>query len=150
MNDNNDNNDNNDMNDNNDNNDNDLAEYESGFLCTYQHIEDPDESDLCYKMQFLQAFGLTDEYDSLKIDKVTNALYRELREVDSFKNLIEKIRNKMSNRMSIVGFLNDSKDDEITDNDVLCFVFSYEYLHLFHREYSLYKVGKNYDFDFII
>ena len=44
-------------NNNNNNNDNDLAEYDSSFLCTYQHIEDPDESDLCYKMQFLQAFG---------------------------------------------------------------------------------------------
>ena len=30
------------------------SEYVSNFLCTYQHIEDTNDSDLCYKMQFLQ------------------------------------------------------------------------------------------------
>lgn len=127
----------------------DSSQYDSGFLCTYQHIEDPVESDLCYKMQFLQAFGLDGEYDSVKIDQVTTALFKELGEDSSFKQLIRGIREKMAKRMSIVGFLNGSQEDETTDADVFCFVFSYEYFYRFHREYILYKTGKNYDFDFI-
>ena len=55
----------------------------------------------------------------------------------------------MSKHMSVVGFLNGSQEDEITDPDTFCFVFSYEYFYIFHREYALYKTGKNYDFDFI-
>ena len=125
------------------------TEYDYSFLCTYQHIEDAEESDLCYKMQFLQAFGLNSEYDSAKIDRLTSILYQELQEIDSFKKLISGIREKMSKHMSVVGFLNGSQEDEITDADTFCFVFSYEYFYRFHREYALYKTGKNYDFDFI-
>ena len=57
---------------NNDSTEYNSIEYDYNFLCTYQHIEDHDESDLCYKMQFLQAFGLNSEYDSAKIDRLTS------------------------------------------------------------------------------
>ena len=30
--------------------------YKYDFLCTYQELEDENEKDLCYKLQFLQAF----------------------------------------------------------------------------------------------
>jgi len=126
------------------------CEYDSNFLCTYQHIEDANESDLCYKMQFLQAFGLDGEYDSEQIEKITNSLYEELKEEETFKILIEKIKKIMNKRMSVVGFLNGSEESNLTDSDIFCFVFSYEYFYKFHREYSLWKNKKNYDFDFII
>ena len=126
------------------------SEYDSNFLCTYQHIEEANESDLCYKMQFLQAFGLDGEYDSEKIEKITNSLYEELKEEETFKILIDKIKKRMNNRMNVVGFLNGSEESNLTDGDIFCFVFSYEYFYKFHREYSLYKNKKNYNFDFII
>ncbi len=126
------------------------SEYVSNFLCTYQHIEDTNDSDLCYKMQFLQSFGLDGEYDSEKIEKITNSLYEELKEEETFKILIDKIKKRMNNRMNVVGFLNGSEESNITDGDIFCFVFSYEYFYKFHREYSLYKNKKNYNFDFII
>lgn len=56
----------------------------------------------------------------------------------------------MNNRMNVVGFLNGSEESNITDGDIFCFVFSYEYFYKFHREYSLYKNKKNYNFDFIV
>ena len=126
------------------------SEYDSNFLCTYQHIEEANESDLCYKMQFLQAFGLDGEYDSDKIEKISNSLYGELKEEETFKILIDKIKKRMNNRMNVVGFLNGGEESNLTDGDIFCFVFSYEYFYKFHREYSLYKKNKNYNFDFII
>lgn len=126
------------------------CEYDSKFLCTYQHIEEANESDLCYKMQFLQAFGLDGEYDSEQIEKITNSLYEELKEEETFKILIDKIKKRMNNRMNVVGFLNGSEESNLTDGDIFCFVFSYEYFYKFHREYSLWKNKKNYNFDFII
>lgn len=126
------------------------SEYDSNFLCTYQHIEEVNESDLCYKMQFLQAFGLDGEYDSDKIEKISNSLYGELKEEETFKILIDKIKKRMNNRMNVVGFLNGGEESNLTDGDIFCFVFSYEYFYKFHREYSLYKKNKNYNFDFII
>lgn len=126
------------------------SEYVSNFLCTYQHIEEPNDSDLCYKMQFLQSFGLDGEYDSEKIEKITNSLYEELKEEETFKILIDKIKKRMNNRMNVVGFLNGSEESNLTDGDIFCFVFSYEYFYKFHREYSLYKNKKNYNFDFIV
>lgn len=126
------------------------SEYDSKFLCTYQHIEEPSESDLCYKMQFLQAFSLDGEYDSEQIEKITTSLYEELKEEETFKILIEKIKKRMNKRMNVVGFLNGTEESNLTDADIFCFVFSYEYFYKFHREYSLYKNKKNYNFDFII
>ena len=126
------------------------SEYVSNFLCTYQHIEETNDSDLCYKMQFLQSFGLDGEYDSEKIEKITNSLYEELKEEETFKILIDKIKKRMNNRMNVVGFLNGSEESNLTDGDIFCFVFSYEYFYKFHREYSLYKNKKNYNFDFIV
>lgn len=126
------------------------SEYVSNFLCTYQHIEETNDSDLCYKMQFLQSFGLDGEYDSEKIEKITNSLYEELKDEETFKILIDKIKKRMNNRMNVVGFLNGSEESNLTDGDIFCFVFSYEYFYKFHREYSLYKNKKNYNFDFIV
>ena len=67
--------------------------YNHSFLCTYQDIEDKNESDLCYKIQFLQAFNI-DDYDSKKIEIITEKLYEELKNIDSFIKLLKKLNIK--------------------------------------------------------
>ena len=50
------------MNDNSEN-----IEYSKDFLCTYHLIEDLDESDLLYKIQFFQAFKIYEKFSEGKI-----------------------------------------------------------------------------------
>ena len=122
--------------------------YDYNFLCTYQHLEDEKEADLCYKLQFLQAFNM-EEYNSEEIENITELLYKELKEIDSFMELIKKIKSKMESKMNYTGFLNGIEERSIKESDLFCFVFCFEYFYKFHREYSLYKNNKNYNFDFI-
>lgn len=123
--------------------------YNYDFLCTYQHIENSEESNICYQMQFLQAFGIN-QYDSDVIEHITDFLYNQLKHDDGFIELIKKIKAKMGKRLNFVGFLNGTEESNLTDSDIFCFIFSYDYFYKFHREYSLYKNNKNYNFDFII
>ena len=125
------------------------CEYDYSFLCTYQHMENREYSNLCYQLQFLQAFQMP-EYESEQIENVTTKLYEELKEEPSFIALVNKLKNRMEKKMNYVGFLNGTEESSLSDSDIFCFVFCYEYFYKFHREYSLYKNKKDYNFDFII
>lgn len=127
----------------------DNREYQTDFLCTYQDIEENTESNICYQLQFLQAFNMED-YDSEQIEKITVSIYEELKDDLSFKSLVQKLKSRMENRMNFVGFLNNTEESSLKDSDLFCFIFCYEYFYKFHREYSLFKNKKNYNFDFII
>lgn len=130
-------------------NESETDKYDYSFLCTYQHIKNKENSNLCYQLQFLQAFKMP-EYDSEQIETITTNLYNELKDEESFVTLVNKLKNNMENNMNYVGFLNGTQENSLKDCDIFCFVFCYEYFYKFHREYSLYKNKKNYNFDFII
>ena len=70
-------------------------------------------------------------------------IYGEIKNLDTFKILINKIREKMNTNLNYAGFLNNSENNKFTDSDIFCFVFSYEYFYKFHKQYYLYK--KNLD-----
>ena len=122
--------------------------YQHDFLCTYQYLKNDDEKDICYKMQFLQAFNISD-YDDNTICDITNQLYDELKDNSSFIILLKKLKIKIENRLNFVGFLNGTEESKLNDKDIFYFVFSFDYFHKFHKEYSQYKNNLNYNFDFI-
>ena len=115
------------------------SEYDYSFLCTYQHIENKDNSNLCYQLQFLQAFRMP-EYESEQIENVTTNLYEELKEEPSFITLVGKLKNRMEKKMHYVGFLNGTEENSLSDSDIFCFVFCYEYFYKFHEEESIYHL----------
>lgn len=86
----------------------------TNFLCTYQLINNYDESFMLYKIQFLQIFDL-DDYD----DNVIN-------------NKIEKLYNILKNNNLIKKILNNKKH---TSDDLVNFMFLFRYdtLYLFHK-----------------
>lgn len=125
--------------------------YQYNFLCTYQELEDENEKDLCYKLQFLQAFGqeYENEFNDKIITDITDKLYNELKQDSSFKILIKKLNDSIEEKVSLINLLNTSQEITTSDSDIFCFVFSFEYFHKFHREYSRYKNNLDYNFDFI-
>tara|TARA_B100000902_G_C27313367_1_gene919764 strand:- start:3060 stop:3446 length:387 start_codon:yes stop_codon:yes gene_type:complete len=123
--------------------------YDYSFLCTYQHMKNKETSNLCYQVQFLQAFQMA-EYESEQIENVTTSLYEELKDDFSFITLVSKLKNTMEKNINCIGFFNGTEEKSLKNSDIFCFVFCYEYFYKFHREYSLYKNKKNYNFDFII
>ncbi len=125
--------------------------YQYNFLCTYQELEDENEKDLCYKLQFLQAFSQENEneFNDKIITDITDKLYNELKDDNSFKILIKKLRDSMSERLSFINLLTSTEETTTSDSDIFCFVFSFDYFYKFHREYSRYKNNLDYNFDFI-
>jgi hypothetical protein len=84
------------------------------IICTYNLIEDGEESDMLYKIQFLQILK-QEEYD----EKIIN-------------NKIEKLYNILKNNNLIKKILNNKKH---TSDDLVNFMFLFRYdtLYLFHK-----------------
>ena len=51
--------------------------YDYNLVCTYQNIKDLDDSEMLYRIQFLQVFNL-DNYDGLIINDTVKALCEKL------------------------------------------------------------------------
>tara|TARA_B000000557_G_C20788373_1_gene449788 strand:+ start:21 stop:401 length:381 start_codon:yes stop_codon:yes gene_type:complete len=72
--------------------------YSKDFLCTYQLIEDLEEADLLYKIQFLQAFKIdnlkliNDEEIFSQINFTTSQLYEKYRNNKHIKLLMNAFR----------------------------------------------------------
>jgi hypothetical protein len=52
--------------------------YDYSFRCTYHLIDDEEQSDVLYQLQFLQACGLTDWNDT-KINEICSEIYDKFR-----------------------------------------------------------------------
>lgn len=94
------------------------SNYITDFVCTYKQIEDPDESNLLYRIQLLQAFGL-ERFDEDSIDKITTNLYEKYKDNIYINKLLTADVMK----------INDYLPDRIT-----CFrlYFGYDTFYLFH------------------
>lgn len=106
-----------------------MVSYTADFLCTYHLIDDPDDSDNLFRLQFLQAFN----YDTNQLEQpleeyfntislITNELYDLYKNNELIKKLIEKIKISNSN-------YNNEKDEFIIFQ--LC--FSYSYFYIIHK-----------------
>ena len=88
--------------------------YDFNMLCTYSKIKDFDESDILYKIQFLQLFFLTDYEDSV-INNTSYLLFNYFNENNKIKELLE---------------VTSLKDDLLTAFRML---FAFPTLYMFHK-----------------
>ena len=90
------------------------TQYKTDFVCTYQLVTSPDEAEILYQVQFLQAFNLELFNDTI-INNITKDLYKNF----GTNELIVKL-------MSLY--------DSFWDTEIrfrLC--FSYGTFHVLHR-----------------
>lgn len=92
--------------------------YETDFICTYQFIKEDDESDIIYRSQLLQAFGL-ENFEEDKINNVTEELYEKYKDNMYIKKILE----------SDIMKIKDIFPDKLTQFRMY---FGYETFHLFH------------------
>ena len=98
-----------------------MCDLQLDFICTYKMITEDDEdekglSDLMYKIQYLQLFGLT-EYDETMINEKLTSVYKKLENEPFLDELFEFHTYK--------GYM--------TKEFMFRTMFSYEYFDLFHR-----------------
>lgn len=98
-----------------------MCDLQLDYICTYKMITEDDEdekglSDLMYKIQYLQLFGLT-EYDETMINEKLTAVYKKLENEPFLDELFEFHTYK--------GYM--------TKEFMFRTMFSYEYFDLFHR-----------------
>lgn len=91
-----------------------LEQYQTDFVCTYQLIADPDESEILYQTQFLQAFNL-DKFEDDTIIGITEELYK------NFQN--------NEHILKLMSYYDSFQEKEIQFR--LC--FSYGSFHVMHR-----------------
>lgn len=98
-----------------------MCDLQLDFICTYKMITEDDEdekglSDLMYKIQYLQLFGLT-EYDETIISEKLATVYKQLEKEPFLDELFEYHTYK--------GYM--------AKEFMFRTMFSYEYFDLFHR-----------------
>ena len=68
----------------------DLSGYQYEIVPTYKMIEDPDDQDTLFRIQFLQAFGITsDEYHPEIVSAVINDLYERYNDYTGIREILE-------------------------------------------------------------
>lgn len=92
--------------------------YDTTFKCTYNLIEDEEESEILYKMQYLQAFCV-DDWDGDKIHKTLDYVSELLKNNEKGRDVMKHMREKLS--ISWEG-----------DTEIL-FLFTYHYFYLAHE-----------------
>jgi hypothetical protein len=70
--------------------DNDLSGYQYDIVPTYKMIEDIDDQDALFRIQFLQAFGITDhEYHPDIVSAMVDYLYERYNRVPGIREILE-------------------------------------------------------------
>ena len=115
----------------------DDIDYDNGFICTYNLIEDDQESIICYQAQLLQALKQT-VYDDDKISVITGKIYDLLKDNEE----IQEILNILSEKLVLFQFFK-SNNKELDNTFVFPMLFSFEYFHLFHKLLSNYISNKS-------
>jgi hypothetical protein len=128
----------------------DLSGYNYDLVPTYKMIEDLDDQDTLFRIQFLQAFGITnDEYHPEIISAVINDLYERYILNPRIRELIEAHPLYNSNVGSGSGGPSDEDDNgsegggrrlssasaSASNNSemIFCMMFSFQLFDLFHK-----------------
>jgi len=126
----------------------DLSGYNYDLVPTYKMIEDLDDQDTLFRIQFLQAFGITDdEYHPDIVSAVINDLYERYIQHSGIRELIEAHPLYNSN----VGGVQTDEDDVAAVSEgststsntissplnnaemIFCMMFSFQLFDLFHK-----------------
>lgn len=95
-----------------------IQNYNTYFKCTYQAMDNLDDSENLYRIQFLQAFN-TNKWDSYIIDNTIQTIYTLLKEYEYGIKILESVNLNVS----ITNFINNSD---------IYILFSYDYFYAFH------------------
>tara|TARA_B110000444_G_scaffold255437_1_gene289828 strand:+ start:18022 stop:18420 length:399 start_codon:yes stop_codon:yes gene_type:complete len=112
-------------------------DYDVGFVCTYNLIDDEDQSNICYQAQLLQALKQV-EYDDDKISVITGKIYDELKDNEE----ILEILDILSEKLIIFQFFKHN-NKELDNTFVFSMLFSFDYFHIFHKLFSSYIINKS-------
>jgi hypothetical protein len=129
----------------------DLSGYNYDLVPTYKMIEDPDDQDSLFRIQFLQAFGINDdEYHPDIISAVIDDLYERFRENNGIRDILEAHPLYHSHDTTSLSPSDEADTDTETDADadtetkckcihlndnsemIFCMMFSFQLFDLFH------------------
>ena len=128
----------------------DLSGYNYDLVPTYKMIEDLDDQDTLFRIQFLQAFGITDdEYHPEIVSAVINDLYERYIQHSGIRELIEAHPLYNSNvggvqtDEDVVGGSGEGSTSTSTTKTIssplnnaemiFCMMFSFQLFDLFHK-----------------
>jgi hypothetical protein len=107
----------------------DLSGYHYDLVPTYKMIQDTDDQDTLFRIQFLQAFGITDdEYHPEIVSAVIDDLYERFRENPGIREILKLHPLYQS------GAETDAPQPIKEDNSemIFCMMFSFQLFDLFH------------------
>lgn len=118
----------------------DLSGYNYDLVLTYKMIEDPDDQDSLFRIQFLQAFGINDdEYHPEIVSAVIDDLYERYRENKGIRDILQAhplYRNNTRDMLiTDVPTVSDVCDNGMNDDNsemIFCMMFSFQLFDLFH------------------
>ena len=95
--------------------------YQTDFVCTYNKIDDQEDSVILYQIQILQAFNLLEFNDNI-INKITEDLYEKYK---NNKYILKIIQHKFK----IIKHKSNHTNNEL---DMFRLCFKYNTFHLMH------------------
>ena len=113
----------------------DLSGYHYDLVPTYKMIQDTDDQDTLFRIQFLQAFGITDdEYHPEIVSAVIDDLYERFRENPGIREIIQLHPLFQS---GVAGAETDAPQPsqqlkEDNSEMIFCMMFSFQLFDLFH------------------
>jgi hypothetical protein len=113
----------------------DLSGYHYDLVPTYKMIQDTDDQDMLFRIQFLQAFGIADdEYHPEIVSAVIDDLYERFRENPGIREIIQLHPLYQSGAAGASGAETDAPQPIKEDNSemIFCMMFSFQLFDLFH------------------
>lgn len=110
----------------------DLSGYNYDLVLTYKMIEDTDDQDTLFRIQFLQAFGITDdEYHPEIVSAVIDDLYERFRENPGIREILaaHPLFHAESTDNAETGSVPGGTDNS---EMIFCMMFSFQMFDLFH------------------
>jgi hypothetical protein len=105
----------------------DLSGYNYELVLTYKMIEDTDDQDTLFRIQFLQAFGITDdEYHPEIVSAVIDDLYERFRENPGIREILAS--HPLAGGGGGTGTAAGGDNSEM----IFCMMFSFQIFDLFH------------------
>jgi hypothetical protein len=109
----------------------DLSGYHYDLVPTYKMIQDTDDQDMLFRIQFLQAFGITDdEYHPEIVSAVIDDLYERFRENPGIREIIQLHPLFQSGAETDADAPQPIKEDN--SEMIFCMMFSFQLFDLFH------------------
>lgn len=104
--------------------------YQTDFICTYNAMDTPEDQEMLYQIQLLQAFDLP-EWDDTKVHTLLDELYTTVINDPCLPVILEKISTVEALQPLISMTPHKTKREK--DQILFSLLFQYEYFDLFHN-----------------